>query len=378
MRKLLLVLALMLAPAMAFGQTTLPWKSRGNGLLPVHITDRKPIAVIYDDIDGACGTGVGSQLSLAENQNIGRLWKTLKEQGQEVHFYNASYFGDNAGDYLWQHLGTQYSVALCIGFDATYGSACLSALKKFFCPDSTTAQIIHWSFGDRIRDLGSIAPGSLLGVGVTAPGASLQTNSAYTGHGDSTFCAFITPSGDSLFTDRFLAQRAAYAYPNQPYPNNVPLATINGSYAGGFITATAGGAFSGTMTPTTAKMLNGRVTWSGATGPIWVSAVSESASANRVTVSQMSFNGGPWEGLHFLGHGLDPLAREQRRPAFPPDVQRGRLGKVRRPVRHHPPRQHGVRLRRHSSDSRDGDGADCVAHVLADAARADALVAECC
>jgi len=294
MRKLLLALVLLLAPLVAFGQSVSPWKLQGNALQPAHITDRKPIAVIYDDIN-LVGSGYNAQQVLAENQNVGRLWKTLKEQGQEVHFYNASYFSDNTGLYLWQHLGTQYAVALCMGFDATYGTSGTTAYRKFFCPDSTTAQIVHWSMADRVRDVYGGSPQYYLGTGVHNLSPSNYLNNAYASNGDSTHSAFTTPSGDSLFAGRFLSSRAVYAYPNLPWPRNVPVATINGTSAGGQIIATSGGGFLGVRAE---LMLHGRVTWPGAAGPIWVTSVAESLTLNRVNIGQHGFVGGSRDSLN--------------------------------------------------------------------------------
>ena len=247
MRRLLLALALLLPSASWAATVCPPSMCAGNGYQTVHIADRKPIAVVYDS-DVLANATDRATLMKAENQNLGRIWTQLREQGQEIHFYESRYFqgtwgtADSLPFHLWHHMGDVYSLVICIGFRAQYATDA-AFTRRFFCPDSTNAKLLHWDILSFVNDYSGAAPSGQLGTG-TALGTGLAgaSNNATSSGGDGSNMAFLNARGDSLFSIGANIGRAVYNYPNQPYAPQTFTGNIFGSYQ--FRSDIGSGAFS--------------------------------------------------------------------------------------------------------------------------------------
>ena len=248
MRRLALSLALLLLPASVWAATICPPSMcAGNGYQTVHITDRKPIAVVYDS-DVLANTNDNNLFRKVENQNVGRLWTLLREQGQEVHFYESRYFqgtwgtADSLPYHLWHNMGDVYSLVICVGFRAQFAND-PAFTRRFFCPDSTNAKLIHWSPTSLVNDYSGALPSGQLGTG-TALGAGNAgaSNNATSGGGDGSNMAFLNSRGDSLFSIGASIGRAVYNYPNQPYAPQTFTGNVFNGYQ--FRSSIGSGAFS--------------------------------------------------------------------------------------------------------------------------------------
>lgn len=264
MRRLALSLVLLLLPASVWAATICPPSMcAGNGYQTVHVTDRKPIAVVYDS-DVLANATDANRLRTVENENIGRLWTLLREQGQEVHFYESRYFqgtwgtADSLPYHLWHNMGDVYSLVICVGFRAQFAND-PAFTRMFLCPDSTNAPLIHWSILNFINDYGGAGQSAQLGTGTAVgTGYAGASNNATSGGGDGSNMAFLNSRGDSLFSIGANIGRAVYAYPNQPY---APVQTFTGNTYGGFYFRSniGAGAFSSTAN-------NGRIVVTSSSG----------------------------------------------------------------------------------------------------------------
>lgn len=155
-RLLFALMALALAaPSLAFNPVS--GTSSRVKAIRAYQTATKPyaqrVAVVYDGYDKALNVASVKALAVSRAKLLGPVFDSWRKRGVEVHFYSTDFFeipADSLADgthnqrvcALWQSLGDQYPTVVCVGFsgDTTYGKA---ARKRYFCPDSTTAKIVH-------------------------------------------------------------------------------------------------------------------------------------------------------------------------------------------------------------------------------------------
>lgn len=183
----------------------------------------KRLAVVYDsdvydyaDALGSAYSAYGYTLRSSENQEYGKLFKLLRDRGVRVDMYPSTYFKPTGyGAAAWATLGSTYKAVLCLGFrcNSNAGGAFVyapdtAAIKRFFDPESTTAQLIHYTIPNYLDEGANISTQYRFGTGSytgsTSYAADIYLNGA-TGNGDGTQFAFTTASGDSFFAHSFAA-----------------------------------------------------------------------------------------------------------------------------------------------------------------------------
>lgn len=219
------LLAVLIAIAIAMPAHAVMGTYRLNGATPVADvavpqnmlpTGRKPVAFVWNShvFDPTLnGSSIDRDYFRAiYPDNVGRLPMLIKDQGSQIDVYQSRNFEEGYGSKLWRELGTYYGAVVFIGGKVRNGldndgGTQSAVMQKFYCADSTTAHVIHYSLPDWLDDWadgGSAA--KLMGTGAYSAGNNyfglLNTPPA---------CNFgnVTAAGDSMFAGEEAVQRAA-------------------------------------------------------------------------------------------------------------------------------------------------------------------------
>lgn len=206
----------------------------GPGIPNKTVDGRKPIAVVTNN-EWEDAT-LYNTFYKTQNAAYGRLWSLLKEQGQQVDFFDSGMFrplpGASTADSqavfnTWRYLGDKYACVIVRDIHYLYTGR-YGFLGRFFCPDSTNAQIIQAGTVAELSDYND--PAYMMGTGCRQMGSNdPNNNQTVTGAADGLGFAFTTASGDTLFSSIALMGSAAYAYPNLPGGS----ITVSGQMDGG-------------------------------------------------------------------------------------------------------------------------------------------------
>lgn len=196
--------AIALSPANRIPDERLPYANR---LAVVYDSD------VYDSLNAVVVANRIYAITMRSSENLekGRLVKLIREQGGSVTMFPSSYFKPaGRGGAQWATLGDTYPCVLFLGSNCSSRSGRAyvpdtAAILRFYDPESTTAQIIHYTSPDYVSENNTLTA-RRVGTGCYTGSVSWQpawnVNGA-SGNGDGTNCAFVTSRGDSMFVTSF-------------------------------------------------------------------------------------------------------------------------------------------------------------------------------